>query len=83
MWRYCGGWGYCGWEYWGWLGLGVLRLGVLRLGELRVYCGGWGWWVSGLGLAGWRDGGRQNVRDSHRGERVADDAYEVRFSREA
>ena len=69
--------------------LGVLWLGALRLvggievGRIVGYCGGWGWWVSGLGFGGWGDGGAQKVRDSRWGGRVADDAYEVRFSREA
>ena len=39
--------------------------------------------VGGLVGWGWGEGGAQKVRDSHWGERVADDADEVRFSREA
>ena len=39
--------------------------------------------VGGLVGWGWGEGGAQKVRDSHWGERVADDADEVRFSRAA
>ena len=39
--------------------------------------------VGGLVGWGWGEGGAQKVRDAHWGERVADDADEVRFSRAA